>query len=188
METCISRRVYLFCYILFLFLQRTLEICKTKFIAKDEDTSLATPMEFVGVFLQSVYDELCVHIPQKEVVSSKSPVVLHYTPGYSQDQLMKLLLELYHDNLPESYEFLKCFPSCTENELCLFFDRVNGVSSIYTVIGVNDLPFTLQEVHMSFLVCTNMPVLGVHMKILCCYVVFRAVCLIVFAQINYKLN
>ena len=169
-------------------------------------------MEFVGFFLQSVYDELCVHIPQKEVVSSKSPVVLHYTPGYSQDQLMKLLLELYHDNLPESYEFFKCFPSCTENELCLFFDRVEKVSSIYAVVGVNDLPFTLQEVHQVFHVfkcegfmvllrlsesvgslhtnSTTMPTLCVHMKtFLYC---FRADFLnghnIVVAQIHCKLN
>ena len=71
--------------------------------------------------------------------------LLHYCPGYSQAQLICLIVSLY-DGAPEVFEVFRCHPMSTEEELSLFLNRVAKHSLHYLILEVNQLPFKLQEV------------------------------------------
>ena len=72
--------------------------------------------------------------------------LLHYCPGYSQAQLIRLIVSIY-DGVPEAFEVFHCRPSSTEEELGLFLKRAAKHPLQYLVLEVNRLPFKLQEVH-----------------------------------------
>ena len=72
--------------------------------------------------------------------------LLHYCPGYSQAQLIRLIVSIY-DGVPEAFEVFHCRPSSTEEELGLFLKRAAKHPLQYVVLEVNRLPFKLQEVH-----------------------------------------
>ena len=70
---------------------------------------------------------------------------LHYAPGYTQSQLLRLVTEIY-DGVPESFEVFYCHPLTTQEELKMFMERVKYHPLPYLVLQVNKLPFNLQEV------------------------------------------
>ena len=71
---------------------------------------------------------------------------LHYTPGYSQSQIICLITDLYK-GVPECFEVFHCRPSTTKEELHLFMERIKHHPLPYLVLEVNKLSFSLQEVH-----------------------------------------
>lgn len=107
---------------------------------------MTTPMEFVGCFLDAVFSNLTVGIPEMTKIPPEHHTVLHYAPSYSQDLLMKLLLQINDMNVPQRFQIFWCNETSTEDELAFFFDRVEGIRSIYTLLETNNLPLPLQEV------------------------------------------
>ena len=70
---------------------------------------------------------------------------LHYAPGYTQSQLLRLITEIY-DGVPESFEVFYCHPLTAQEELKMFMERVKYHPLPYLILQVNKLPFNLQEV------------------------------------------
>ncbi len=126
-------------------------------------------MDAVGLFLQHLFDDGKVELPEcllpqrynpklsHQIRSSSSsgmpeqdelPHVLHKAPGYNQDQLIRLIVEIY-GGPPEAFEVLHCRPTTSEQDLKLFIKRISKhPTRKYVVIEVNSLPYQLQEVHM----------------------------------------
>lgn len=71
---------------------------------------------------------------------------LHYAPGYSQLDIIRLITHLYK-GVPECFEVLQCSPTTTAEELSMFMERVKYHPLPYLVLLVNELPYKLQEVH-----------------------------------------
>ena len=71
--------------------------------------------------------------------------ILHYCPGYSQAQLIRLIIFIYN-GVPEAFEIFRCHPSTTEEELRVFLKQVAKHPLQYLILNVNNLPFKLQEV------------------------------------------
>ena len=106
-------------------------------------------------------------------LSSGSPqgiYQLHYAPGYTQSQLLRLITEIY-DGVPESFEVFYCHPLTTQEELKMFMERVKYHPLPYLILQVNKLPFNLQEVckmyqsvclsfYSSINVCARVYILG----------------------------
>lgn len=131
--------------------QKSLESCR-KYINSDH-----APMHVVGRFLGTVFNnhslpKRCgegLSRPRSVSRLSFSPEpsqLLHYCPGYSQAQLIRLIVSIY-DGVPEAFEVFHCRPSSTEEELGLFLKRAAKHPLQYLVLEVNRLPFKLQEVH-----------------------------------------
>ena len=80
-------------------------------------------------------------------LSPKPTQLLHYCPGYSQAQLICLIISIY-GGVPEPFEVFRCHPMSTEEELSLFLKRVTKHQLQYLILEVNRLPFKLQEVCM----------------------------------------
>jgi len=74
-----------------------------------------------------------------------SPFILHAALGFSQIQLIKLILTICH-GFPEFYQVFNCHAMATVQNLHLFLDRAEHHQSTYILIGVNKLPYHLQEV------------------------------------------
>ena len=106
-------------------------------------------MHVVGEFLEVVFNNHFLPKRCGEAVSQRtSPdltLLLHYCPGYSQAQLICLIVSIY-DGVPEPFEVFHCQPSSTEEELSLFLKRVAKHPRQYLILEVNRLPFRLQEV------------------------------------------
>ena len=126
--------------------QKSLDTCKAKLMKSQEEfKAMVTPMEFVGCFLDSTFTALSIKIPEKTQLPTQQHQVLHYAPGYGLDLLMKLLLEIY-GRVPQRFQVFKCHQTCTEDELSFFFDKVEGIASVYTLLEVNNLSLPMQEV------------------------------------------
>ena len=116
-----------------------------------------SPIHVVGMFLETVFSEhslpnRCgVGLSRSHTFSQlSSPEVshlLHYCPGYSQAQLIQLIVSIY-DGIPEAFEVFRCHYSSTKEELSLFLERLAKHPLRYLILGVNLLPFKLQEVCM----------------------------------------
>ena len=116
-----------------------------------------SPMHVVGMFLETVFSEhslpnRCgVGLSQSSSFSQPSSPelsqLLHYCPGYSQAQLIHLIVSIY-SGVPEAFEVFRCHPSSTKEELSLFLKRLARHPLKYLILGVNLLPFKLQEVCM----------------------------------------
>ena len=113
-----------------------------------------SPMDVDGMFLERVFTKHS--LPNRCVSRSHSlsqpfsPEVsqlLHYCPGYSQAQLIQLIVSIY-DGIPEAFEVFRCHHSSTKEELSLFLERLAKHPLRYLILGVNLLPFKLQEVCM----------------------------------------
>jgi len=48
--------------------------------------------------------------------------IVHYAPDYTNEQLLRLMIEIY-DGIPESYEVFHCSEDSTEEDLRLFLHR-----------------------------------------------------------------
>ena len=110
-----------------------------------------TPVHVVGMFLEKVFSEhslpnRCgVSYSFSQLPSSEVSQLLHYCPGYSQAQLIQLIVSIYA-GVPEAFEVFRCHPSSTKEELSLFLKRLAKHPLQYLILGVNLLPFKLQEV------------------------------------------
>ncbi len=71
---------------------------------------------------------------------------LYSIPGYSQDELVRVVLSEYDPGMPQAFQIMRCRPSTTEAELNLFMSRVCKFPSVYVMLGVDLLPFDMQEV------------------------------------------
>ena len=114
-------------------------------------------MHVVGMFLETVFTKhslsnrcgvgLCRSYSFSQLSSPELSQLLHYCPGYSQTQLIQLIVSIY-DGVPEAFEVFRCHPSSTKEELSLFLERLAKHPLQYLILGVNLLPFKLQEVCM----------------------------------------
>ena len=86
----------------------------------------------------------CLSVPPPSG-SPQGTYQLHYAPGYTQSQLLRLITEIY-DGVPESFEVFYCHPLTTQEEVKMFMERVNYHPLPYLVLQVNKLPFNFQEV------------------------------------------
>ena len=112
-------------------------------------------MHVVGMFLETVFTKhslsnrcgvgLCRSYSFSQLSSPELSQLLHYCPGYSQAQLIQLIVSIY-DGVPEAFEVFRCHPSSTKEELSLFLERLAKHPLQYLILGVNLLPFKLQEV------------------------------------------
>lgn len=115
----------------------------------------SSPMEVVGCFLHKLIREhemakyaLQVRHPYRQLsrsLSSQASTVLNSCPGLSSAQLLALIINSYN-GVPESFQLLRCQSSTSEAELHLFLERVAHHPFQYMVIGVEKLPYDLQEV------------------------------------------
>lgn len=113
------------------------------------------PMEVVGTFVHKLFHEydmkryaLQPRQPYKQparIVSAQSSAILHSCHGLSRVQLMSLIINCY-SGVPESFQLLRCNSSTTEDELNLFLNRVSTHAFQYMIVGVEKLPYQLQEV------------------------------------------
>jgi len=99
----------------------------------------------VGTFLGSIFNKHFLSEHCGESLTRSPSISLHYCPGFSQAQLIYLIVSIY-DGVPETFKVFRCRPSSTEEELSLFMKRVAKHSQQYFVLEVNRLPFKLQEV------------------------------------------
>ena len=116
-----------------------------------------TPMHVVGTFLDMVFSKhslpnrcgmgLSQYYPLSQPSSLAPTQMLHYCPGYTQAQLIQLIVTIY-GGVPEAFEVFRCHPSSTKEELSLFLKRLAKHPLQYLILGVNLLPFKLQEVCM----------------------------------------
>ena len=116
------------------------------------------PMHVVGEFLKMVFNNHSLPkrcgkgLSQPQSISQhsfslKPTQLLHYCPGYSQTQLIQLIVSIY-GGVPEAFEVFHCHPSSTEEDFNLFLKRVAKHPREYLILEVNRLPFKLQEVCM----------------------------------------
>ena len=120
-----------------------------------------SPMDVVGLFLNQVFTSKEISpLPTRLLHSrSSSPSshltnILHSAPGFTQSQLIRLILQIY-GGPPEVFEVLHCKPATTEQELKIFMRRVTQTLKQprqYLVLEVNQLPYNLQEVVFGFIV------------------------------------
>ena len=112
-------------------------------------------MEVVGTFLHKLFVEeemnrfaLQPRQPYRHLartVSAQSSTILHSCHGLSRTQLMSLIINCYN-GVPECFQLFRCQPYTTEDELNLFLNRVAQHPFQYMIIGVEKLPYQLQEV------------------------------------------
>ena len=97
-------------------------------------------------FLENIQSDQMLFCPRRDVWHVEHPEILYSIPGYCHDQLVRLVLRIYEPEMPEAFQILRCSSNTTEAELDLFFSRVLRIRSLYTVVGVDQLSFDLQEV------------------------------------------
>ena len=112
-------------------------------------------MHVVGRFLALIFTNH--HLPKRsDHINGPHPLTslnlsneynhfLHYCPGYSQRQLILVIIGIC-SGVPKAFEVLRCCRKTTEEELVLFFKRVDKHALHSLVLGVNKLPLRVQEV------------------------------------------
>ena len=80
--------------------------------------------------------------------STDSVEVLHSAPGFSQGELISLIVSIYDERLPQPYEFFRCRENTTMHELKCFLTRAINHPLTFMILGVNLLPVKLQEVKL----------------------------------------
>ena len=141
-------------------------------LTTEEKKSGNTPMHVVGSFLAALFQNfelstytlkhrrpssLLSHSP-----SSQSAHILHSCQGFTQSQLLRLIISIY-GGVPEVFEVFHCRHNTTEEELRLFLNpkRATKRPFQYLILEVNRLPYQLQEVcvqdkhHLSVIVCQS---------------------------------
>lgn len=116
------------------------------------------PMQVVGKFLVLIFanhklmtcsdsSPTSPHHLTSLSLSSDVTQVLHSCPGFTQGQLIQMVIEIC-SGIPEAFEVFHCHPTTTEREMNLFLNRTvkHGLRSL--VLEVNRLPFKLQEVRV----------------------------------------
>ena len=72
--------------------------------------------------------------------------VLHSAPGFSQGELISVIVNIYDGRLPQPYEFFRCHENTSLHESKLFLTRAVNHPLIFVILEVNLLPIQLQEV------------------------------------------
>ena len=105
-------------------------------------------VEYIGRFLDSIFEDVWGEVPMTTLPAPKPGVLhcLHYAPGYNQELLMELVMEMYEGNMPQSFQVFRCHEMSTEEEISFFFQKVEGYLSMYTILEVNRLTMPLQQV------------------------------------------
>ena len=116
------------------------------------------PMEVVGHFLDDLLmdytlplkhlmmaSRISSHHPQSIIDQYSQP--LYYSPANSQLDFACLVLKVL-SSVPQSYQVMRCQETTTSEELDLFLKRVETHHMHYFMLGINKLPFELQEVRM----------------------------------------
>ena len=79
--------------------------------------------------------------------SSDRMEVLHSALNFTQGELISIVVNIYQGRLPQSYEFFRCHETSTAHQLKLFLTRAINHPLTFVILGVNNLPINLQEVH-----------------------------------------
>ena len=132
--------------------QASLHSCKAQL------ESASNSMHAVGQFLEVLFHNHSLHKRQETGVDRSRSVtrlsisldtsqLLHFCPGYNQEQLIRLMVSIC-DGIPEAFEVFQCRPTSTEEELSLFLKKAAKHPRQYLMMEVNRLPFKLQEVRI----------------------------------------
>lgn len=120
--------------------------------------SCTAPIKVVGSFLHQLFEKdmsrfaLQTRHPYRQLqrtLSAQSSTVLHSCHGLSSVQLVSLIVNCYN-GVPESFQLFRCQSTTTGDELMLFLKRVNQYAFQYMIVGVEKLPYQLQEVWHTF--------------------------------------
>ena len=72
---------------------------------------------------------------------------------FSNMDLVRLIYWIFDNRFPESFQLLRCSLSTTNEEVELFFDRINKYSEFrYLILGINTLSLEVQQVWYSLCV------------------------------------
>ena len=111
-----------------------------------------TPMHIVGEFIALLFeqlssDKLKKRRPCVEHSSVQATYILHSLPGYSQSEIMRLIIQIY-GGVPEFFEVLRCQNITTKEDLRLFLNPMRATKQPfqYLVLEVNRLSYHVQEV------------------------------------------
>ena len=122
------------------------------------------PLKICGRFLDELFkcSDIVHYSPQKysdkdrltyferrcysSLHSIHSVEVLHSAPGFSQGELISVIVSIYDGRLPQSYEFFRCCENTTIHELKCFLTRAINHPLMFMILGVDLLPINLQEV------------------------------------------
>lgn len=123
-------------------------------------TCLQTPILAVSMLLSALLQNHSLPTRIKPVVkklarTSVSPEeshVLHSCPGFTQKELILVILRIF-GGVPEPFQIFRCQPSSTQEEISLFLQRSIKFPIPHLIIEVNKLPFHLQEVR-SWIYCS----------------------------------
>ena len=129
------------CIYMYMCMSVCLSVCWSLYVSVCSSCYLCSILLFLSL---SISLSLSVSPPSG---SPQGTYQLHYAPGYTQSQLLRLITEIY-EGVPESFEVFYCHPSTNEEELKIFMERVKHHSLLYLILEVNKLP---QEVHVQYL-------------------------------------
>lgn len=133
-------------------------------LSLEQTNDVIVPLRICGTFLDELFkrSDLVHYSPQKysdkdrltyhersrhsSLHSIHSIEVLHSAPGFSQGELMSVIVSIYDGRLPQPYEFFRCCESTTTHELKCFLTRAINHPLTFMILGVNHLPINLQEV------------------------------------------
>ena len=113
----------------------------------------SNPVQAVGCFLQVLCSSAQLSefvFPQRFQCSQEIGVKLYTAHDYTQEKLIRLLVSLAK-GIPESFDILYCSTSTTLDDLELFMGRAKcqNLRRVFFVLGVNTLPYHIQEVSIS---------------------------------------
>ena len=134
------------------------DILKTKkddLVVEQKEGVKITPMHVVGFFLAELFKNLDLsnHSLKRRrpsvISSSQSTHILHSCSGFTQSQLIRLIISIY-GGVPEAFEVFHCRSTTTEEDLRLFLNpkRATKHPFQYLILEVNKLSYQLQEVSL----------------------------------------
>ena len=125
------------------------------------------PIHIVGTFLAQLFrnSKLSCHFLNKRrlantrSISTQPTQILHSCPGYSQSQIIQLIIHIY-GGVPEPFEVLRCRSNATMEEIQLFLNPRRAMKRPFQflILEVNKLPYQLQEVILLWIVINNVHV------------------------------
>eukprot|EP00731_Ephydatia_muelleri_P026772 Em0018g872a len=116
-----------------------------------------TPMLTISMFLSALLlnHSLPTRIKPMTSVAGRMSIspecsqVLHSCPGFTQNELIPMILSIF-GGVPEPFQIFRCQSSSTQEELDLFLQRAAEFPITHLILEVNKLPFQLQEHLMKF--------------------------------------
>ena len=145
-------------------LQDSLNASRKEMLSLEQTSDASIPLSICGTFLDELlkHSKIVDYSPQKYddqnrlvyftcsrrslLHSTHSVEVLHSAPGFSQGELISVIVSIYGRRLPQPYECFRCHEHTSLDELKLFLTRAVNYPLIFLILGVNLLPIKLQEV------------------------------------------